>query len=321
MRTALLVALIVVLASAALADAKREYKTTATIGKLGSNTSTSNSLYSVDKHNAESTVQWTGGFMKTMTRGKAVESSVITRLDRDSVWTLDRAKKTYSVMSLAEYREQLKRGMAEAEQAEPEEDEPDSLATEDMYEWTVEDLSDTNPKEIGGWTCRNAHVVATGINKQDPNDKVIITVNAWNSEAVPGADEILAYSQRYLTALGLNDLALTEGLLSATYLYANRMSEVFEKAKEARGEPVQTLVKVEHNRLKGKSLGEVAKEGAADELAQKMPFGLGKKKKQDEKPEYVLKTIYSFEQTLLSANTDAIEASKFDVPDGYKLKK
>ena len=33
-----------------------------------------------------------------------------------------------------------------------------------------------------------------------------------------------------------------------------------------------------------KSLAKAAKEGAAEELAKKVPFGLGKKKKQEEKP-------------------------------------
>lgn len=313
--------LCLLLAVSAFADVKREYKSKSTIGKLGSNESTGIDFYSVDKHNGESSVQWTGGFMKTLTRGKTVESSTITRLDRDSVWTLDHAKKTYSVMSLAEFREQLKKGMAEAEQAEPEEEEDTTAAPPDQYEWTLEDLSDTNPKEINGWTCRNAHVVATGINKQDPNDKVIITVNTWNSEAVPGSEEILAYSKKYLEALGLDDIAMTQGLMAAAFLYAEKIEEVLDKAKEARGEAVESLVKIEHNRLKGKSLAKAAKEGAAEELTKKVPFGLGKKKKQEEKPEYILKTVFNSERTLLSASTDAVEGSKFEVPADYKLKK
>lgn len=312
--------LCLLLAVSAFADVKREYKSKSTIGKLGSNESTGIDFYSVDKHNSESSVQWTGGFMKTLTRGKTVESSTITRLDRDSVWTLDHAKKTYSVMSLAEFREQLKKGMAEAEQAEPEEEDT-TAAPPDQYEWTLEDLSDTNPKEINGWTCRNAHVVATGINKQDPNDKVIITVNTWNSEAVPGSEEIMAYSKKYLEALGLDDIAMTQGLMAAAFLYAEKIEEVLDKAKEARGEAVESLVKVEHNRLKGKSLAKAAKEGAAEELSKKVPFGLGKKKKQEEKPEYILKTVFNSERTLLSASTDAVEGSKFEIPADYKLKK
>ena len=312
--------LCLLIGGSAFADVKREYKSKSTIGKLGTNESTGTDYFTADKHNGESAVKWTGGFMKTMSGGKTAESSVITRLDRDSVWTIDHHKKSYSVMSLAEFREQLKKGMAEAEQAEPEEDDT-TAAPPDQYDWTVEDLSDTNPKEINGWSCRNAHVVATGVNKQDPNDKVIITVNNWNSEAVPGSDQILAYTKKYLEALGLNDIAMTEGLMAAAFLYADKIEEVLDKAKEARGEAVESVVKVEHNRLKGKSLAKAAKEGAAEELAKKVPFGLGKKKKQEEKPEYILKTVFSSERLLLSATTDAVDGSKFEIPADYKLKK
>lgn len=322
MRIALLLTLSLFFTLQVFADVKREYTSKSTISRMGSNESTNTDFYSVDKYTAESTVKWTSGFMKTMSRGKEAESATITRLDRDSVWTLDKNKETYSVMSLAEFREQLKKGMAEMENAEPEEDEPDSLAPEEMYEWTVEDVSAADSKEINGWSCKNAHVIATGINKQDPNDKVIITVDMWNSEAVPGSAEIMEFTMKYLEALGLDELALTQGLMTASVLYANKMNEVLGKAKEAKGEAVQSLVKIEHNRLKGKNLAKAAKEGAAEELAAKVPFGLGKKKKkEEEKPTYVLKTVFSSERTLLSASVDAVDGTKFEVPAGYKLKK
>lgn len=321
MRKIALFGLCLILAVNAFADVKREYKTASTISKMGTNTATSADYYSVDRQNSESTTKWTGGFMKTMTGGKAVESSVITRIDRDSIWTVDHKKKTYSAMSFAELREQIKKGMAQLDEAQGEE-EPADTAGQDMYEWTLEDKSDENPRTIGGWVCRNAHVVATGVNKSDANDKVIITVDMWNSEEVPGAAEIVEYSKKYLAALGLDDLALTEGLMMSVYLYADKMKEVLDKAKNARGESVTSLIKVERNKLKGPNLAKAAKEGVANELSAKVPFGLGKKKKQeDAKPEYVLKTVFSSERELVSATTDAVDAAKFEVPEGYKLKK
>ena len=46
--------------------------------------------------------------------------------------------------------------------------------------------------------------MATGVNKQNAKDKVIITVDMWNSPDVPGKEEIMAFSQRYVKALGLD---------------------------------------------------------------------------------------------------------------------
>ncbi|MBK6764821.1 MAG: hypothetical protein IPG71_00540 [bacterium] len=322
MRYTLFLTFIFAFALHAFAEVKREYKTTSTIRRMGTNESVGTDYYSVDKYTGESTTKWSSGFMKTMTRGKDVESANITRIDRDSIYTLDRNKKTYSAMSFAEFREMLKKGMADMENAQPEEDEPDSVAAEDMYEWTVEDLSVDDVKEINGWPCKNAHIVATGVNKHDPNDKVIITLNNWNSEAVPGAAEITEYAKKYLAALGLDQLAMTEGLMTVAMLYADKLNEVLDKAKDAKGEPVQSLLKIEHNRLKGKSVGQIAKEGAAEEIAAKVPFGLGKKKKKEEaKPEYVLKTVFSSERLLQSASTDTVDPANFEVPSDYKLKK
>ncbi|NUO19505.1 hypothetical protein HUU59_08670 [bacterium] len=309
------------LAFSAQADVKREYRSQSTVGKLGTNQTTGTDFYSSDKHCGESIVQWTAGFMKTATRGKPVEGATITRLDKDSVFTVNHSKETYSAMSLAEFREQLKKGMIDTEGAEPEEEEDTTAAPPEQYEWTIEDISDTDPKVINGWTCRNAHVVATGVNKQDSLDRVIITLNIWNSEDVPGAAEIAEYSKNYLAALGLDEIAMTEGLMSAAFLYAAKIDEVLDKAKNARGESVESLIKVEHNRRKGKSLGQVAKEGAAEELAKKVPFGLGKKKKAEERPEYILKTVFSSERTLVSAAVEAVDPATFEVPANYKLKK
>lgn len=321
MKNLLLIIVCLLLAATTSADVKREYRSVATIGKLGTNQATGTDFYSADKYSGESTVKWTGGFMKTTTGGKAVEGVAITRLDRDSVYTVNHNKKTFSAMSIAEFREQLKKGMVDTEGAVPEEEGDTTAAPPDQYEWTVQDLSDTDPKVINGWECRNAHVVATGVNKQDSLDKVIITLNTWNSESVPGVAEITEYSRKYLAALGLDDIAMTEGLMSAAFLYAAQIEEVLDKAKNARGEAVESILKVEHNRLKGKKLSQAAKEGVADELAKKVPFGLGKKKKAEEKPEYILKTIFSSERNLLSASVEPVDAAKFEVPSGYKLKK
>jgi hypothetical protein len=301
----------------AQADVVRETTSSSTIASLGSNEGTTTNYFAGDRNTAESAVKWSAGFMKTITRGKPAESSTITRIDKEVVWTLDLKKKTYTEMTFAEFREMLKKGMAE--EAPPEED-TEEPAREDAYEWTVSDSSNTEPKTIR-WVCRNAHVIATGVNKGDPNDMVIIRVNTWNSEEVPGSQEIAEYYARYLKALGLNDLALTPGLLAAAQTYAKKMEEVLDKAKLAKGEAVQSLVEIKHHQLKGKKISEALGEGAASEIAGKMPFGLGSKPKQEQKPEYVWKTVFQSETEITRASTDTVEPVKFEIPDGFKLKK
>jgi hypothetical protein len=234
------------------------------------------------------------------------------------VWTLDPGKKTYTEMTFAEFREMMKTGMAEVEKAE--EEEPDTAA-EEMYTWTVEDKSDPQPKTIGGWECRNARIEATGVNKTDSLDKVIITFDLWNSTGVPGAEEIRDFQARYLKALGLDETALTPGLTQAALLYQKQFESLMEAAKKAPGEPVQSVIEIKRNQLKGQSLGKAVAEGARQEVLGRLPFGKKKSEPKPEKPEYILKTKFRVATELTEAETTSVDAAKFEIPTGYKLKK
>ncbi len=257
--------------------------------------------------------------MKTMTRGKKVKSTTIIRLDKKLVWTLDPKKETYQEMTFAEFKAQLEQGAAEMKQATEEEEEQAEPDGEDNYEWTVEDVSKDKPKKINGWSCRNAHVIATGINKEDPKDKVVISIDTWNSEEVPGANEIADFNMRYMKAIGLDEAVLTPGLVQAALLYKDKLSTLIEAAKKAPGEPVDSMIEIKHNRKKGKSVGEAIGEGAADELMKKVPFGLGKKKS-SKGPVYEMKTVFKIEDELTEAAQGNVEGLQFEIPEGFTRK-
>jgi len=307
---------VLLLVSSAQADVMRKQRTTSQF--MGSSEGTSTDYYAGDGYTSESTMRWTAGMMKTLTHGKETTSSRITRLDRQLVWTLDPAKKTYTEMTFAEFREMMKKSMAEMEKTE--EEQPDTTA-EDMYTWTVVDQSDPQPKTIGGWLCRNARIEATGVNKADTLDKVIITMDLWNSAEVPGADEIRNFQLRYMQALGLDQTALTPGLAQAVMLYQKQFEALTEAAKKAPGEPVQSVIEIKRHQLKGPSVGKAVAEGARQEVLGRLPFGKKKSEPKPEKPEYVLKTKFRVTTDLTEATTAAADAAKFEIPAGYKLKK
>lgn len=305
------------LTGSAQADVTRKHTVSSQF--MGANEGTTADYYTADKQATESTLRWTRGFMKTATGGKPTDGVNIVRLDKEVVWTLDPKKKTYTEMTFAQFKEQMKKGMEEAKQAEDEQEVADS-AREDLYTWTTEDQSVAESKTINGWVCKNAKFVATGVNKQDANDKVIITVDMWNSPDVPGKDEIMAFSERYVKALGLDVTALTPGLTSAAMLYQKQMQGAIEAAKKAPGEPVKSLIEIKRHALQGPSLGKAMKEGAANELMGKMPFGK-KKAPKEEAPTYVDKIKFSTTSELTEATQTTVEAAKFDIPAGFKKDK
>ncbi|RPH94819.1 hypothetical protein EHM69_06330 [candidate division KSB1 bacterium] len=311
---------ILILATTVQADVTRSHKITSQF--MGSSESTTTDYYMSDKQATESTIKWTSGMMKTMSGGKEQASGNIVRLDKEVIWALDHKKKTYTEMTFAEFREMMKKGMKEMEGMEGAEEEAPDTTAEEMYTWTVEDKSDPQPKTILGYSCKNAHIVATGVNKNEPNDQVIITFNMWNSTEVPGAQEITDFQTRYMKALGLDIEALTPGLMQAVMLYQKQFEQLVEAAKKAPGEPVQNLIEIKRQQLKGVSLKKAVSEGAKEELLGKLPFGKKKKEeKKEEKPEWEMKVKFSVNTELTQAAASAVEATRFDVPAGYKLKK
>ncbi|MBU0507684.1 hypothetical protein KKH27_02435 [bacterium] len=309
--------LLVLLAASANADVVRKQQTTAEF--WGANEATTTFSIAGDRSADESVTKWTRGFMKTATRGKPTESKTIVRLDKQVIWTLDPKKKTYTEMTFAEFREMLEKGMAEMKE-ESEEGEDTATVGEDMYEWTVEDLSEPEPKRIGSYTCRNVHLVATGVNKEEANDQVVITMDTWNSEEVPGRDEIAEFYRKYAAALGLDEWALTPGLLQAATAYRQQFAALYDAFKKAPGESVQSLIEIKRHALKGKSLGKLASQAAQEELTSKLPFGGGKKKKKEEAPEWVWKVRFRSTGELIEASTNPVEAATFEIPAGFKKK-
>jgi hypothetical protein len=310
--------IVLLLASAAQADVTRKHKISSVI--LGSSEGTTADYYTTDRHAEESSTKYTSGLMKTATGGKEMQSMNITRVDKELVWQLDPKKKTYTEQTFAEFREQMKKGMAQLDSAKK--DEPKDTVSEDMYTWTVVDKSDPAAKTINGWNCKNVQIEAKGINKHDSLDIVFITINSWNSEDVPGTKEIADFNVNYLKKLGLSELALTPGLMSSAMLYQKQFDALIEAAKKAPGEPVTSLMEIKRNQLKGPNIGKAIAEGAKSEIMGKLPFGGLKKKEppKEEKPTYELKTKFSVNSELTEATITGVDAGKFEIPAGYEKK-
>jgi hypothetical protein len=305
--------IVLLFASTVFADVTRKHTVQSQV--MGSSEGTSTDYYTADKQTTESVTKWTSGLMKTMSGGKPIETINIVRLDKQVVWSVNPKEKEYTEMTFQEFRDMLKKGIAQTEK-----EEPADTVSEDMYEWTVTRLDPAPAKVINGWNCKNLSVVAKGVNKHMPEDSVLITLNTWNSTEVPGAQEIKDFSVKYLQALGMGEFALTPGLSQASVLYSKQLQAVIDASKDAPGEPVQSLTEIRQHQLKTKPIGDAIKEGVANDMMAKLPFGK-KKAPKEEKPEWIMKVKFSVASELKESAAAAIDASKFEVPAGYKLKK
>jgi hypothetical protein len=300
-------------ASTAQADVTRKYRTTGRI--VNSYESVSTEYFAADRHAAEETTTWTSGVMKTMTGGKPTPTGTITRLDKQVIWSLDFKKKTYTEMTFEEFRRMVQKGLTETEEGE--EEDTAAATPEDMYDWSTEVKSVPGEKTVNGFICRNVKIVATGVNRQDPQDKVWITYDSWNCPEVTGFQEIQDYHAAYLQALGLDLTALNPGLTSAAALYQRNMEQLLQEAQKAPGEPVTTFIEIKRRQPAGPSVKKVVGEAAQEELMGKLPFGK-KKKPQDETPQYVEKIKYTLTRELIEASSGATSADVYEIPAGFK---
>jgi hypothetical protein len=189
--------ILLLIVGVAQADVTRKIKTTTRF--MGESEGSSVSYYTADRSADESATRWISGLMKTMTGGKETQSCTITRLDKELIWTLNPEDKTYTEMTFAQFRDKIKKGLAEMEESKEQRDTTE--VSEDMDVWSVEVQSDPTPKTINGWTCKNVKMVAIGTHKENPQDKVWITFDQWNCPDVQGIQEVRDFQKRYLKAL------------------------------------------------------------------------------------------------------------------------
>lgn len=308
--------ILVLIATSAFADVTYKRKTT-TQG-FGASEGTSTEYYLADRSCTESSIKWTKGLMKTMSGGKEQLTTSIVRLDKQLVWNVDTKKEEYREMTFEEFRKMLADASAQMEQGES--DAPVDTAREELYEWKVEAQSSPDPKTINGFVCKNAKWVATGTNKQDSNDRVIITFDLWNSETIPGSADVKLFSENFAKAIGLNLEELQPGLMMAISLYKSQFEKLAEEAKKAPGMSVTSLMEIRRNQLVGPGVGKMMKEGMKNEVMGKLPFGKKKEPKVEE-PKYEERVKFMVATELTEATAGSIEATKFEIPAGYKLKK
>ena len=300
------------------ADVTRTTKTT--MYMMGDAEVTSVSYIAADRAADMTTTTWTSGLMKTLKGKKPIDATNIVRLDKEVIWNLDHKKKSYTEMTFAEFREQMQKAEAEMEEVEVEEVEEEEEAEEpeeDLYTWTVETLSEPEPKVINGWNCRNVKIVATGVNKEEPRDKTWITMDFWKSTEIPGQQEVIDYNMRYMKALGMNQEALYQGLAASAAAYMEQMNQLFTENAEVPGEPVRSMIEIKVNQQVGPSVKEAAADAAKDQVLGKLPFG---KKKKPKEPTWEEKVKFRSENELTEVSLDPIPASTFEIPEGYEKK-
>ncbi len=290
----------------------------------------------------------TNKVMKFLAGSKPAKSSSIARLDKDVMWQVDHKGKTYTEMTFAEMRAMMDslKGMMAGNEAKTEIDTSEVTFAPPTFE-----VKQTGVKEtIAGYPCAQSILTMTveGTNKKDGKKfQMVTTMDMMLTKDVPGAGEFEAFGKKMAEKMGLGmDQSGAQAMMSAMGAYGVDAKKLAEEAAKIEGFPMRQVVRFLGQGQQFAS-AEPAKEEAGDkdkdkesesaeednssksDLASKALGGLfGKKKdKKDKKAEDSGKpaeapdnAIFKMTSEVTEISTSSVAASRFEIPEGYKLK-
>jgi hypothetical protein len=255
----------------------------------------------------------------------------IVDLKEEKVYELDLKKKTYTVITFAELRQQLKeaqeKAQRDAEKAAKEqggrekekEKEPEKKEPEVEVEF---DLKETGQKKtIAGYEAREVVATITVHEKgRTIEDKggLIVTSDMWLGPEIPAMKELAEFEMRYWKAIAPEMPALSAEQMAAVVamypMVKQGMDRLNKEKVNMQGTPLSTVTTFDAV----KSPDQMAKEsdsssssggGLSGMLARKMM-----KKDKEDKPRVTIFTVTG--ETLEIATT--VPAADLDIPTGFK---
>jgi len=298
---------------------------------MGGSEVTTTEYYKSDRSCRETGTKFTSGMMKFATGGKETKSMEIVRLDKSLIWDIEPKEKSYTERDFASMKEFMEKGFATEEM----EEEKPPAEDEDEYIWTVDVKKSDKVENVNGFDSRNVTSTATGVNKKNQADTTIVKMKYWLSENVPGMQEVQNFQKNYALALGMDQMAMQQGMGQMYASYAGQFGKLAEAMKDVRGYPVRTIMEIEKTGMPKKEtkLDESGEEKDNDEesidenssptqIMGKLGKMMGKKAvKKDDKKVEKSNFMFSITTDVTKVESSAISDSKFEVPGGYKLKK
>ena len=260
----------------------------------------------------------------------------IVDLAEEKVYELDLKKKSYTVVTFAELRQQLKeaqeKAQRDAEKAAKEEagkekekaTEPDQKAPEMDVEFDVKETGER--KAIAGYDAREVVMTITVHEKGrtiEDRGGMIVASDMWLGPEIPAMRELAEFQLRYWKAIAPEAPGMSpEQLATVVAMYPlvkQAMDRLNREQVNMKGTPLLTVTTFDAV----KSADQIAKEsqsssggglsgGMSGMLARKMM-----KKDKDEKPRVTIFTINA--ETLEIATS--VSAADLEIPAGFKQNK
>lgn len=350
---ACLIALLCLAAAGPAAHADVTIKQTVSSKGLGgflNSDMTVETMISGDKQCENSEVMMNNKLMAMFGAGdEPIQTSTITRLDKDLVWDVMHAQQTYSEdkLSLKKARMEQYKDMFGDEEMESEET---GMGTgSDNIEWgdptfTVENTGKT--ETIAGFKCAQSIVTmeVEGIQKDTGETvKLHLIMDLFTAKDVPGLDEMMAFSKKEAAALGEEgpeDISPAYGMMEMLNEFGVESEDLVQEAEKIEGYPFRMSVEMRgeggqfDDNPSGMSEEDQAKMEEALEAMKSLGDMFGAEdtdeeedaEESEEAPEADTEAMAAESDGILfkvttevtAFSTDAIKAASFEPPSAYK---
>jgi hypothetical protein len=294
-----------------------------------------------DRARTDSDLQFESGMMRTFARGVG-QGSEIVRLDQDKMYSLDHKKKTYTETSFAEQRAQLQQAREQMEKGQASQQEATSGVDESECEWSDPKAEVTRTGEkatIAGYQAERVTVMGTQSCKNKETGEVCdfgLMLDQWVAPDFEASSEALAYQRAYAEKMGFGATASRDFAERAQAMfgrYEGMWSEVAAKMKDVKGYPVRASFglgvggpQCQSSQQAQASGGSASPPSLGGALGGALGGMFGKKKEAKPAAEAIpaptmpggLISLMTVSTELVSVDTGAVDAAKFDIPAGYK---
>jgi hypothetical protein len=276
-----------------------------------------------------STVLIKGNRMATL--GK--ENSTIIDVDKETITEINISKKTYSVLTFAQMRQAMDNAMAQA-QAQQQKKQKAAPKGNVEAKFKVSAKASGKTKKVQNLTAKEM-VVTMDLEGTDKDSgqsgSMTVIEDAWMA-TVPGYDQVKAFRQKMAQKLAREFQPELSRMAMSDPRMMQGMSEAAKEMSKVAGVPVETVMKMGSGITVDTtdSSSEKDKPSVRDAITSSLPFGR-KKKDPEPEPKPATKPAAKNDQKqsgpvlLLQMTTDmsdfstsAVDASKFDVPAGFK---
>jgi len=269
-----------------------------------------------------STVLIKGNRMATL--GK--ENSTIIDLDKETITEINLSKKNYSVITFAQMRQAMDEAVAKAQAQQQKKQPKDEPKANVEAKFKVSAKATGKTKSVEGLNAKQM-VITMDLEATDKDSgnsgSMTVIDDAWMAN-VPGYEQVKAFRQKMAQKMAREFQPELSRMAMADPRMMQGLSESAKELSKVSGVPVETIMKM------GSGITVVTTDpgqkgpSVRDAITGSLPFGR-KKKNDDPPPDPKNDQKQDGAALLLEMTTDmsdfstaAVDASKFDVPSGFK---